>query len=554
MYIVSTVILLTSLIFSHEAPVNISKSSSQQCGFSNHAGMGSIYKNEFEAEIKLRKQCLRKPDQKELNKYCSTERMNQNASIFTSAKDLSYGSNYLYFKSYAADTLASEILLNGGQIHDLPKCIQKHMSKNPPHRNARKSILNTENLASASVLMEIYDGGFFSTEFEKYTNRLEASFPVLFKPRSRSTTLLSMIKDGLGSKFDFDNSDGRSHEDIMDAFRTLYSNDSKFKDKINNEIKNVKNSYKNQLKKNIEKVCNSTPMDIQKEYPAIFKQAILDMGHQQRLGANLYLCDQKEYYNPNEYDSDCDGKNDSEDIFPNDPFSPSPSQNHKGRSVQNPPFGSSYDYNVKMNKDVINLETNISFNLSTLSKDEQERFKVKVGQCTEDLTSSMDKSFMDLKRTNANFSGKLKSKIKLSYGNSSSSSFSVAKCYCSDCKDRVIDPEKTSFIFNSYIDHKTCWDDLTEKQQQAVKKVFPNAKKRWRNRENAANLTTEVDCNTIKHELLHRFGLPDEYSDRNSYPYNRVACNIMGDAYNSETKNLIEGRHIEAIILPESCE
>ena len=336
----------------------------------------------------------------------------------------------------------------------------------------------------------------------------------------------------------------------MDAFDALYQNDDEFEKKINKEIEEIKTSYGKDLKKKLANICKSNPMDIQKDHPAIFKQAILDMNDRERLGANQYLFKQKDYYNKDKYDSDCDGKVDSKDIDPRNPFSPDPKQSQSGRNVSNPPFGSKYKYKVKVHNGEVKLNTKLTFYTSSMSKEDAESFKAKVVSCNSKLEKSMNNSFENLKKENTNYSGKLNTKIDVSFGDYSSPSFNVNECFCSDCKDQVIDPDKKS-IFTNYIDQKTCWKDLSLTQKEAVRKKFPEAQYRWRNRENASNLTINVSCRTIKHEILHRFGLPDEYSDRKSYPYNRVACNLMGE--NSNKGDLIEGRHIESIISPEQC-
>lgn len=62
-------------------------------------------------------------------------------------------------------------------------------------------------------------------------------------------------------------------------------------------------------------------------------------------------------------------------------------------------------------------------------------------------------------------------------------------------------------------------------------------------------MTTNTDCKTIKHEILHHFGLPDEYSDVRSYPYNQTDCNIMGDSYLAEHEQIKE-RQLQEILNP----
>ncbi|OUR94126.1 hypothetical protein A9Q84_17605 [Halobacteriovorax marinus] len=547
-------ILINQSSWAHEAPVNISKTRADQCGRSSHAGMGSIYTNSYEAEIKLRKQCQQSPSVVQLGNFCQEAISTLNYSENSTLNDVAEGATNLYFKSYAADVLISEIEISGVSPKPLPKCLKGIATNSKPHLEARKSSLKPENMVSAGVLMEIYDGGFLSFEFDNYTERLTDTFPVLFKPKSRGESLSGLVEESLGDKYEYSNKDGRSHADIMDAFNALYSNDSTFSNKVNSKISSIKKEYANSLKTKLKDICSRTPMQIQKEHPEIFKQAILDMNDNQRLGANQYLCKQKDYYDPSDYDSDCDGESDKDDPVPLDPFKPNPNKSHSGSSMTNPPYSSSYDYEVTQNKNKVELKTKLSFDTSTLSVEDAKSFKANLTKCSETLEKSMNDSYEDLKKENPNFSGKMSTKIEIEFGDFTFPSFSVTKCYCSDCKDRVVDPDDstTLLFFDNYISHTTCWEDLTDTQKKAVEEEFPDGEYRWRNRENAANLTTKVDCKTMKHEILHRFGLPDEYSDRNSYPYNRIGCNIMGD-YNRKNDELIEGRHIEAIISPEQC-
>jgi hypothetical protein len=537
----------------HESPVNIAKSRVDQCGKKNHSGMGSIYKNAYEAEIKLRKQCQKSPTIVELGKFCQKASSDLNYSSNMTLNDVAAGATNLYFKSYTSDVLISEIKISGENPYPLPACLKGVNSNSAPHLSARESAMEPSNMVSAGVLMEIYDGHIFSSGFENYTERLTETFPLLFKPKSRGQGLADFVEDSLGDKYDYSNKDGRSHSDIMDAFNTLYSNDEEFEKNLNQKVEKIKKSYARDLKNKLANICKSDPMQIQKDHPAIFKQAILDMNDNQRVGANQYLCKQKDYYNKDKYDSDCDGEVDSKDIEPGNPFSPDPKQSHSGRDVSDPPFGSKYDYDVNVKNNEVQLSTELTFNTSSMTKDEAASFKKKVVECNQKLESSMNSSFEKLKKENSNYSGKMNTKIDIKFGDFRSPSFNVTKCYCADCKDRVVDPDdSTTLIFiTNYIDHTKCWDDLTDNQKEAVKKVFPEGSGRWRNRANAANLNDAVSCRTIKHEILHRFGLPDEYSDRNSYPYNRIACNLMGDYSGGD---LIEGRHIESIISPEKCE
>tara|TARA_R110002072_G_scaffold534_2_gene3550 strand:+ start:92699 stop:94243 length:1545 start_codon:yes stop_codon:yes gene_type:complete len=514
--------------------------------------MGSIYTNAYEAERKLRKQCLQKNSPEAIGEYCQYVIDEKGYDRDATISNVVAGSTHLYFKSYTADVLVSEIELAGINPKPLPGCIKRFYQKSEPHKDARSSAMEPKNMVSAGVLMEIYDGGFLSFNYKNYTTRLNETFPAMFSPSSRSESLRSFVEDKLGDDFDYSNNDGRGHANIMDAFNALYNNDSGFKSDVDTKVDQIKKSYGKSLKDKLAGLCSKDPLKIQDEYPAIFKQAILDMNENERIGSNEYLCKFPKYYDPAKYDSDCDGESDKEDPSPNDPFTPDSEQSHSGRNVSDPPYGSEYDYEVKRNSNgVVDLKTTLYFETHGMNETERTAFINKVKTCNSGLEKDMNDSFEDLKKSNPSYNGKLNTKIKIEFGDYFSPSFDVHKCYCSDCNNRVKDPESTLGMF--YLDHTKCWDDLTDKQKEAVKKVFPGGSSRWRNRANAANLNTDVTCRTIKHEILHRFGLPDEYSDRNSYPYNRIACSIMG-VYNYNDPDEIKGRHLESILSPESCQ
>ena len=190
-------------ILGHEAPVNIKKSNANQCGRTNHSGMGSIYTNAYEAEIKLRSQCQQTPSVIELGKFCQNASAKLNYDSNMTLNDVAEGATNLYFKSYASDVLFSEIEFSGVNPYPVPDCLKGVITSTAPHYGARKSSMKPSNMVSAGVLMEIYDGHFFSSEFGNYTNRLTETFPLLFKPKKRGKGLSKIVKKSLGDKFKF---------------------------------------------------------------------------------------------------------------------------------------------------------------------------------------------------------------------------------------------------------------------------------------------------------------------------------------------------------------
>lgn len=519
--------------------------------------MGSIDKDAYEAERKLRPQCAQGPNYQKLAElYCKTYPEAHKTSLDKNL--LGHIANALthdYFKNYTSDVLLSELELSSTMAAKAPQCLELPNPRVKPHIRSRNSAQSKINLVSAGILSEIYDGYILGVgSHEPYLKRLRESFPMLFHSPEKKDELIETIEQALGDDFKVSNKDGRSHSSIKQAYESLYDKSKSFRKKIDRKVDEMSRSYAQFLSDELKQLCNGDPIDIQKTHPGIFKQAILDMDQTQREVANHYLCSKSQYYNPEEHDSDCDGLVDSEDPTPNDPFSPKNDFSHSGADMTDPPFASRYDYEVNYNKKNknIQLETTLKLDISKLpSGKKTNEFIQKINTCKNELEKSISQQFDSLKKNSNTFDQKanLKTAINIDYGDFFFPDMKLHKCFCSDCKNAVVDPDNPGLVFTNYIDHTTCWDDLTANQKRAVQKKFQDAKDRWRDRDNAANLTQNTSCKTIKHELLHRFGLPDEYIDDFSYPFNKVGCNIMGIGFTEE----IESRQIEAILRPREC-
>lgn len=552
----------------------------------SHMGMGRIANDEYEGAAILRERCTKSILDENTVFICKQNRQwlqDSTGSIDEFVYDTSEIKTKLYLREYAAKVLQDEYLQNFDSTkqptapelkcipppQEAPKicsmwvrenCVPRDkapqapqaMIPENPHKERRAKSHEVNNMVSAAIIDQIYGGhnlGLFGAveldfRHDDYVTRLHRAVPQLFNPTNRSSELVKILEEKLGSNWKPYVHQRGSHESIVNSFESFYNSDSTFKDKIDAAVKKIEMDYTKHIRTELSSICTQDPEKIFKNHPGIFDQAMIDMGPVQRAMANIYLCKQKFYYDPNEFDSDCDGVYDDDDPNPDDPFVPKSSFRKKGYVSDDPPFASPYDFNVSRTEKEIVINLDLGFNTEEISDKDRRAFYQKLDECQVDLEQSLKTTYQGLSQKKPWLQGK---ELKLNFKFKEGDDLKVHNCFCSDC--RVVDPDPEShdegiisFGISSKIPRNKCWDDLTDEQKAAT------SKEEWRDRENAKNLTINSDCETIMHEIMHRMGLPDEYLDADR-PYTKVGhINLM---VGSSDKFL--PRHIEVLLRPQVC-
>ncbi|MBI2519010.1 MAG: hypothetical protein HYV97_01275 [Bdellovibrio sp.] len=523
-------------------------------GGTSHSGMGRIASDAFEANEAVRETCTRSILSKNLSSICQHLTVLDQPPLLFLVNFFSQTNTTSYLRDYVASVLKSEYLDNvPGEPAPLPDLSCLTSLPPAPHAEIRKSTHFKYNTISATIIDQIYGGynlsliGGLDLEYTKaeYVDRLHRAMPHLFWPENRTTQLVSLMKRHLGDHWTPNAHSVGQHEAIKSAYDTLYNApNSNFKKEVDQAIINIETDYTANIHSQLSNVCNMSPEQLFKNFPGIFDQAIIDMNQTQRAMANIYLCRQSYYYDPHEFDTDCDGIFDDDDPAPDHPFDPNNEFRQQGRRMDDPPFGSDFDYQVKFNKkkNTINLTLDLGFDTDELSQDEKTEFYNTLKTCRASFEGDIEAAFT---KASGSLPWLKNAKINLYFNFEEGNDFAVHRCYCADC--HVPDPDGIEVIFagRSEIPNTTCKKDLTPKQKDAVLAAGTH----WRDRQDANNVTATTECWILKHEMLHRLGLPDEYVDKKSYPYNEIGPN--NSIMNSGEEIL--PRHVERILRPERC-
>ena len=310
------------------------------------------------------------------------------------------------------------------------------------------------------------------------------------------------------------------------------------KNQVEAKLETLLSDYAVELKKDFvpsNLLCLLKPEDIYKKYPAIVNQAMIDLPANACETIGRSLCQSKEYYDPSTYDSDCDGVPDSNDEKPLDTFVPKSEFNVYKRDAENPPFGTWGLYDLKKvdNKIVLGLKVNVKVE-NDVDGALKETFMNDFNKCLNDrLQNDFVQNFEVLKQDKKSYftpENSLEVKFDVTQ-NSDSSGYVIHKCWCSTCT--------FSYTFEGQtkkVPRFMCLDDLkngtkpaslniSDAEMAAMTAAYTTATaggaKVWWHQEDAGNLTIKTVCDTIRHETVHRFGLPDEYTG-SYYPFNRV--------------------------------
>ncbi len=554
----------------------------------HHAGMGGLATNEGQASSTLRRQCTQAQLDRDRTVACSAfERGN---IVISGLEDFPYNlptdgrtlqsfdsgmvaTTEAYLRTYISEVVESEYLgvkdildKRDFQIDAFaPRPMQcTSDGVEPPHRILRNVQRTTPQLASATILGAMYGMNqqssyyFFTTttpEYTPYMQRLQRSYPALFQPRNRTEPLVSLMRQYMGDGFKADRQRSATYEETFDAFETLYMNNEEFSHAFDDATDEIFDDYRAFLQTKMATLCNTSLQSLISSFPGIFDQALLDMTPEQRAIANLHLCRKPYYYNATTNDSDCDGQADKADSEPLDPFKPNAKFSRKGTAMQDPPYGSDYDYAVERDAaaNTVKLKTQLTFDYSGMSSADRTLFEAKLVKCKQKLATSLTGAFDQLKTTVPYLDSASALELDINFVPSApgGGDFKMHSCYCTDCPN-VADPETGFYgLGQSYIPKSKCLADLTAAQKTAIAAARPGetVENIWRTREDAGNLTGGSSCHTIVHEVYHRLGLPDEYVDQTTYPYNQVGCNIMGEGSTMK----LEPRQLQSILSPVTC-
>lgn len=528
----------------------------------SNSGFGNMGRDDYSADIILRKNCI---NQLKANLYCDS----QSSSIdklkpaFSEIDELAlteYFREYTFRTTYSFSDYASNKKLSK-KCHQF--LTQSKLKIENPYYLTRIIDRSDDSIIKAIVLNELY--GKNGVNNKEYIRRLKIKYPVIFPENDLYYTVANLLMDGIGDNIFKQSSvvTGNEFSITIDAIYAKLSTDIQFKKNTEAALKLLRDTYERDLVDSSNEICNMSLGEIYSKYPSNFNQALIDLPGLSRIKATNILCSKDFWYDPNTFDSDCDGINDKKDRAPLDPYFPTNKIHLKGRSATDPPFGSNYDYTIEKKFNTLFISTKLNFSFEeNLSAKEISEVKVKFEKCIENLEkklSGLYRSFLNptFKKYNAyqnELPPKANFKINAQFNsskNTKESDFSIHKCYFSTGKIKL----KENPLFDDYIPKNTCLKDFTPEMNYALsdKKLNPLSNGYWSDQEDAANLTVNSDCDTLQHELIHRFGLPDEYSS-DYYPFNKrgVTTSIMNHSSLKEATLL--PRHVASIISPSQCD
>lgn len=529
-----------------------------------HRGIGAwTSQSDYEAEEILKKQCLEEiAKERTQATLCFMENFLQERLNYTPSQARSQTTNeYIqslsdiytndYLNDYLRTIIVSEIKSINGKEPKLPKnCdVENDFFEDAPHLLKREAARSLDSIMSASIVYDWSDGFIkrlvFSEGSRGYRERIERSYPFLFNPENVIDDVMDEVNDLAGDLATDSVFDIFYHRDTVAAANSAMIRDPNKRRKFQRKIDSILKKYARQQKRKLKKLCDGlSPDEIMREYPAIFNQAIIDMSPDTQRFARISLCRSKSYYDPEEEDFDCDGIADSEDSDADNPFEPEGEFDYENSLEDDPPFSSSGEYTAKIDNKAkkINLSMELELDMDSLSSEEKKDFLKHMRSCTDDLNKEMSDLFKStVALENEAFKDyNLDLDIKIEEDTwDTVSDFTIHKCFCSTCS--VVYNE--GIVFDDYIPNDMCPEDMTPEMKAAA-----DAAGGWYEQEDAGNLTVSTTCKTIKHEVLHQFGLPDEYV-AGYYPFNRIGehDSVMASGYN------LKERHLRFLLSPKKC-
>lgn len=443
-------------------------------------------------------------------------------------------------------------------------------AKLPDRENVRKNAMQMTNALSAALLY--YRANLASANepaVKAYKKRIELSFPFLFTPQENAYKDLINVLKQEGVPVPSENlmqGDVFLQSRAMGVITKTMSINPALKAKMDLKLSQILDQYGREMEKDLSPsnlLCFMDAESLFRRYPAIVNQALIDLPTDARDVLGRTLCKSKDYYNPDSHDSDCDGLADALDQKPLDTYSPKSEFKINKRDAENPPFGTWGIYNLKKegNKIVLNLDLGLRLD-PDLTGEVKNHFIQGINQCLKErLQNDFKQSFEVLKQEKSAFFPS-DSKLEILFDIkevSNNSGYSVHKCWCSTCSLTYIFEGKTKVIPRSM-----CLENLksgikpaslnvSQEEMNAMASAYQaasaNGTKVWWHQEDAGNLTVKTQCDTIRHETVHRFGLPDEYTAE-YYPFNRVG--IRESLMNHQTNGRVLPRHLKKILAPIS--
>lgn len=576
---------------------------STNSGGQSHSGFGNLGGSDYEASQVLRKRCVDEDMESYITKIeAACQERNPSFSFSDMATLLDTGASLMTrnkLQSYAASVLASDAYMMGSPDNPMSypspsSCHGIGTIRKPPHEEVRESALSVENAVSAALLDAVYNVG----TSDVYRERLKRNYPYLYTPavdnfqqvvgsgksalfpfnegifnfslsslipeiesipmsdrgRTKVTAgvfqIMKQLKNGLGNAF-LDNGNMFDHSTTMAAFDAKMQTDPIFKYKIEKIVKELQKEHSRFLTKKLDKICQMSMEDIARSFPGIFDQFIIDSDELDRSLARYSLCQKDFYYNPNTFDSDCDGVKDSKDPAPNDQFNPEPSFTVTKDNHLNPPFIGGGTRNIKKVGNTILVKRPLSIQLPNGIADNVSKNALSALQaCNSTLGSTLESAYQELAKDQPQYQGvDFKMEFVFEQTTTGSPDFMIHKCWCSTCSVWYNDPT----LGRTKIPKDTCRADFTPEMlaglNDATLNPDPNLRS-WMMQEDAENLTIASlgDCKTIQHEMMHTVGLADEYS-ADYYPFNLIGEH---DSLMNNGEKLF-ARHIGDLLSPMKC-
>ncbi len=442
----------------------------------------------------------------------------------------------------------------------------------PSREDIRSNAMTLQNAISAAMLAKRCARS-SNVGAQAYFDRLKLNYPYLFKssPQNQGydSLLDALTREGLTVPTeDMNEGDVRLHSNALKTIMATLDRNPTMKQTMQDKLAAVLQDYGQNLKRDINpasKICSITPKDLMSRYPQIVNQALIDLPLDQRKTVSSSLCKIKAFYDPDKYDTDCDGLVDSRDGSPQDPFRPNTDTHLNFTSSENPPFGSSIDYRLIKENNRISILLDVNLNPDAgLPPEKKAAFFSKMRSCLgTDLVNEFKTNFEVLKQAKPQaFSSQDVLNVEFNIQeNSSSDAVAIHNCFCSTCKltYNYNGQEKTvprhyclNEIKNAII---PSGESLSQDEMNTIKSAFLAQSRNglspgnvWWEQEDALNLTPNTDCGTMKHETIHRLGLPDEYVS-GYYPFSRIG--VSNSIMNNQNKSVLP-RHLARILSPNN--
>lgn len=443
----------------------------------------------------------------------------------------------------------------------------------PSHEDIRRNALVLQNAISAALLSKRCSISEPLPAVRIYQNRLKLQYPYLFETRmfhnrgySEIIELLQLEGISVPADETILSPDLRLHANSMRTIMAAIDRNPELKEKLQKKLGDLLQDYGQKIKKDIDPasaICSMSSKDLFIRYPQVVNQAFIDLAPEQRNIMSASLCKIKEFYNPHDYDTDCDGIVDSDDSSPENSFVPINEFKIATTTMENPPFSTGAYYSIKKESGKISISIDVDIaSDSTVTPEQKSGFLSKYSTCVKtDLVNEFQKNFEIIKQEKSHFFNST-DEIDIKFNiQERSSPYAIAlhKCYCSTCNLKYnFEGQQKSVPENYCLENIKNGilpegESITQQEMDAIKAAYLAQTQNntvggvWFVQENSSNLTISADCGTLKHETIHRFGLPDEYVS-SYYPFDRVGSS--NSIMNNEEKNVLP-RHLARILSPD---